>query len=142
MNHLLKKSSIPIILLTANDMETDIVAGLESGADDYITTPFSLAVLRARVNLQLRKLQLHTNHNTIFEIDKFLFDFEHMAFRKNGQSIELSKTEQKLLRILVVNRGLTLSRSDLVDKIWINKSINIQSCYIYMVEKACDETVY
>lgn len=51
-----KESCIPVILLTANDMETDIVTGLELGADDYITKPFSLAVLRARVNTQLRKL--------------------------------------------------------------------------------------
>ena len=48
-------NSVPVILLTANDMETDIVAGLESGADDYVTKPFSLAVLRARVNAQLRR---------------------------------------------------------------------------------------
>ena len=50
-----RSSALPIVLLTANDMETDIVAGLESGADDYITKPFSLAVLRARVNAQLRR---------------------------------------------------------------------------------------
>ena len=49
--------SIPVILLTANDMETDVVVGLESGADDYITKPFSLAILRARVNTQLRREQ-------------------------------------------------------------------------------------
>ncbi|MCI7678940.1 MAG: response regulator, partial [Clostridiales bacterium] len=50
-----KHCSVPIIILTANDMETDVVVGLESGADDYITKPFSLAILRARVNAQLRR---------------------------------------------------------------------------------------
>ena len=88
-------SSVPIILLTANDMEMDIVNGLESGADDYITKPFSLAVLRARVNTQLRRTKI-IKPSTI-EMDGFWFDFEHMEFRKEGHAIELSKTEQKLL---------------------------------------------
>ena len=111
-----QKSSVPIIILTANDMEMDIVNGLEAGADDYITKPFSLAVLRARVNAQLRRsIPLKS---AVIKIDGFLFDFEHMEYRKDGRLIELSKTEQKLLRILVENRGRTLQRSVLVDKIW------------------------
>ena len=109
-------SSLPIILLTANDMEMDIVNGLESGADDYITKPFSLAVLRARVNAQLRR---KVNSKTaVFEFDEFQFDFVNMEYRKGGNIIDLSKTEQKLLRVLVENRGRTLPRSVLVDKIW------------------------
>ncbi len=110
-----RQSGAPIILLTANDMETDVVAGLESGADDYITKPFSLAILRARVNAQLRRRVVE---KTAPEFDGFRFDFDRMEFRKNGQSVELSKTEQKLLRMLVENRGQTLPRSVLVDRIW------------------------
>ncbi len=106
----------PIILLTANDMEVDIVTGLESGADDYITKPFSLAVLRARVNAQLRR-SIPTKSSCV-EIDCFQFDFDRMEFRKHGQLIELSKTEQKLLRILVENCGQTLARATLIDRIW------------------------
>ena len=109
-------SLLPIILLTANDMEMDIVNGLESGADDYITKPFSLAVLRARVNTQLRRNV--KPKNSLIEIDEFLFDFDNMEYRKSGNIIDLSKTEQKLLRVLVENRGRTLPRSVLVDKIW------------------------
>lgn len=109
-------SAVPVILLTANDMETDIVTGLESGADDYITKPFSLAVLRARVNAQLRRaMAVRTG---AVEIEGFSFDFERMEFRKNGRLIDLSKTEQKLLRTLVMNRGVTISRADLVDRVW------------------------
>ena len=104
-----------MILITANDMETDIVVGLESGADDYITKPFSLAVLRARVNTQLRKTAAG---ETRICIDAFAFDFERMEYRKNGAEVTLSKTEQKLLRLLVENRGRVLSRADLVDRIW------------------------
>lgn len=109
-------SAVPIILLTANDLETDIVTGLESGADDYITKPFSLAVLRARVNAQLRRTA--PPQTGAVETQGFSFDFVRMEFRKNGRLIDLSKTEQKLLRVLVTNRGVTLSRADLVDRVW------------------------
>lgn len=113
-----QSSTVPVILLTANDMEMDIVTGLESGADDYITKPFSLAILRARVNAQLRRrIPVKTS---CVEIDNYLFDFDRMEFRKAGQPIELSKTEQKLLRLLVENRGQILSRATLVDRIWTN----------------------
>ena len=109
--------SLPVIMLTANDTDMDIVEGLEKGADDYITKPFSLSVLRARVNARLRQTtdsaaeQLHEN-------GKFYFDFDHMHFTVNGNAVELSKTEQKLLRLFVENQGTTLSRSFLVDRIW------------------------
>ena len=116
LNEVRKTSTVPIILLTANDMEMDIVTGLESGADDYITKPFSLAVLRARVNAQLRRNISAKPACT--EIDGFQFEFDRMEFRKDGQLIELSKTEQKLLRVLVENRGQTLPRATLVDRIW------------------------
>ncbi|MGI6027975.1 MAG: response regulator transcription factor [Candidatus Heteroscillospira sp.] len=110
------RSETPVILLTANDMETDVVAGLESGADDYITKPFSLAILRARVNTQLRRGE--TPRNGVFAQGDYLFDFEHMEFKKAGMAVELSKTEQKLLRLLVENRGQTLSRGVLIDRVW------------------------
>lgn len=107
----------PVILLTANDTDMDIVAGLEQGADDYITKPFSLSVLRARVNTQLRKNAAQLSTKT-FQIDGFLFQFDQMQFSKDGVPIELSKTEQKLLRLLVENQGQVMSRADLVDRIW------------------------
>ena len=111
-----RTGAVPVILLTANDMEMDIVTGLESGADDYITKPFSLAVLRARVNAQLRRgLPVKPSCVTI---DAFQFDFDRLEFRKNGRPVELSKTEQKLLRMLVENRGQTLPRAVLIDRIW------------------------
>lgn len=109
-------SALPVILLTANDLETDIVAGLESGADDYITKPFSLAVLRARVNAQLRRGGPAPADR--MELPPFSFDFGRMEFWKDGLPIELSKTEQKLLRLLVENRGRTLPRAVLVDRVW------------------------
>ena len=113
-----RHSSLPVILLTANDLETDIVVGLESGADDYITKPFSLAVLRARVNAQLRR---NTPVQTsVIELEGFSFNFAWMEFRKNGQAVALSKTEQRLLRVLVENRGRVLSREALLERVWPN----------------------
>lgn len=111
-----KNQTASVILLTANDTETDIVTGLELGADDYITKPFSLAVLRARVNTQLRKLEGGTS--SAFQQDCYRFDFERMQFFRNAAPIELSKTEQKLLRLLVENKGITLDRGKLIDRIW------------------------
>uniref|UniRef100_N2AIH9 Stage 0 sporulation protein A homolog n=1 Tax=Eubacterium plexicaudatum ASF492 TaxID=1235802 RepID=N2AIH9_9FIRM len=109
-------SSVPVILLTANDMETDIVSGLESGADDYVTKPFSLAVLRARVHTQLRRQDTQTKETV--RIGPFTFYFSDMKFYKGSMELELSKTEQKLLKILVYNPGVTIERTKLVDRIW------------------------
>lgn len=106
---------IPVILLTANDIEIDIVTGLEMGADDYITKPFSLMVLRARVNAQLRKVKLKDD---LIQIDSFIFNFDKMEFRKSGNLILLSKTEQKLLRLLIENKGRTVARETLINKVW------------------------
>lgn len=109
-------NATPVILLTANDLELDEVTGLEAGADDYITKPFSLAVLRARVNAQLRR-GTPTVSQTM-SIGPFTFDFDRMDFRRDGVSVELSKTEQKLLRVLVENRGHAVPRAILVDRVW------------------------
>ena len=106
----------PVILLTANDLELDEVTGLEAGADDYITKPFSLAVLRARVNAQLRRAVPAADGRV--EIGGFCFDFSQLEFFREGVSIELSKTEQKLLRLLVENRGRTLPRELLLERVW------------------------
>ena len=108
-------SNVPIIMLTAREEENDKVLGLELGADDYITKPFSLAVLRARVNTQLRRKAIQ---ETAVCLGKYRFDFQCMEFYAEGRPVELSKTEQKLLRIFIENRGITLSRGSLVDRVW------------------------
>ena len=110
------RPEVPVLLLTANDLEIDEVAGLESGADDYITKPFSLAVLRARVNARLRRGG--TAKSGELSLPPFVFDFERMVYRKNGAAIELSRAEQRLLRALVENRGHAVSRTALVDRVW------------------------
>lgn len=111
-----RQSSVPVILITVNNMEVDIVTGFEAGADDYITKPFSLMVLRARVGARLRSRSEKTGSRV--RIDGFDFDFDKMEFFKEGEPVELSKTEQKLLRILCDNKGATLKRSYLIDSVW------------------------
>ena len=100
------ESQVPVIILTANDLEVDIVTGLESGADDYITKPFSLMVLRARVHAVLRR---KTFGQAVFV---------HMEYEVDKRPVELSKTEQKLLKLLVKNAGQTMPREFLIDRIW------------------------
>jgi len=120
-----EKCSTSVIFLTANDMEIDVVAGLESGASDYITKPFSLAILRARVAAVLRDREDRKQEESCWENGaqhyadgKFAFDFEQMIFCVDGEKKELSKTEQKLLRLLVCNVGQTLRRESLLARIW------------------------
>lgn len=117
-----EKYDINVMLLTANDMETDIVAGLELGADDYITKPFSLAVLRARVALQLRWVKERRTQSSSASaeiiVGEYRFDFVHMKFYHGAEQVELSKTEQRLLYILVENRGLIVSREQLLEYVW------------------------
>lgn len=116
LRSLRQTDTTPALMLTANDLELDIVTGLESGADDYITKPFSLAVLRARVAALLRRGEIRTG--SIYRHGAFCFDFDRMVFHKNDTLLELSRTEQKLLRLLVANCGQTLPRALLLERIW------------------------
>ena len=115
LSRLRDRSALPVLILTANDLEMDQVTGLELGADDYVTKPFSLAVLRARVNSLLRRSRPAP---AALELPPFLFDFDAMFFARDGVPLELSKTEQRLLRLLVEHRGQTLSREVLLDRVW------------------------
>ena len=114
-----RESSVPVIMLTANNMEMDIVSGLEQGANDYITKPFSLMVLRARVNVQLRE---EAQKNDIFKDGDFYFDFYKMEFLYKGRLLDLSRTEQRLLRCLTENKGRSVSRNQLIDETWQGES--------------------
>ena len=109
-------SNMPIIVISARSEDTDKIEALDAGADDYITKPFSLMVLRARVSVQLRNKEAAAKNS--MELDGFEFYFDKMEFFKDGEPIELSKTEQKLLRVLCENRGKVLKREYLIDEVW------------------------
>ena len=108
-------SDTPVIILTANDLETDEVTGLELGADDYMTKPFSLMVLRARI---ARILKQGAAAGSVYSDGRFSFDFERMEFSAQGSAVELSKTEQKLLKLLIRHKGQTMTREMLVEQVW------------------------
>ena len=107
---------IPIIAMTADAFSAAMERSRKAGANDYITKPFSLMVLRARVSVQLRNKEAAAKNS--MELDGFEFYFDKMEFFKDGEPIELSKTEQKLLRVLCENRGKVLKREYLIDEVW------------------------
>ena len=115
LRELRERTALPVLILTANDLEADQVLGLELGADDYVTKPCSLAVLRARVNRLLRR---DRTRPAVLELPPFLFDFERMVYTREGVPLELSKTEQRLLRLLSEHRGQTLTREQLLARVW------------------------
>lgn len=110
-----REGNCPVIILTANDLEMDEVRGLALGAEDYITKPFSLMVLRARITKVLRRRR---EEKTEYACGPLHFDFSAMRFTRNGEEIVLSRTEQKLLKLLVENEGIVLKRELLTDRIW------------------------
>lgn len=111
-----KSSKVAILMLTAKDTELDIVTGLESGADDYITKPFNLIILRARIRALLRRTTDDTSRT--YEKVPFVFKFETMEFYKHQKAIELSRTEQKILYLLVFNGGQIITRERLLEWVW------------------------
>ena len=112
-----KTFQFPVLLITANDMESDEVTGFSLGADDYITKPFSLMALRARVG-RMRQRTASVQTKKEYSDERYAFLFDNMKFYVEGEEVILSKTEQKLLRCFVENRGQTLTRDRLMDIIW------------------------
>lgn len=112
------ESDIPVLMLTANDLETDEVTGLSLGADDYMTKPFSLAVLRARIEALKRRSGRSEKEKKIYQIDDFVFDYEKLLFTCKGKEMSLSRNEQKLLKLFLENKGQVLTRELLLDRLW------------------------
>ena len=106
----------PIILLTAKSHEAEKVLGLELGADDYVTKPFSPVELRARIKAALRRGAADTPE--LFRFGDFEVDFERFELRRSGKPVELTPIEFKLLAAFVRSRRTVLSRQALLDKVW------------------------
>jgi DNA-binding response OmpR family regulator len=115
-------SSVPIIMLTARSMQADVIKGLESGADDYVTKPFSAAELEARIQAVLRRITSagdNSNSRTSFYSNGFLtIDFDRRLVKVRGKDIDLTPTEFKLLSCLVRNEGRVLPHRYLLTEIW------------------------
>jgi len=107
---------VPIILLTARSHEAEKVLGLELGADDYITKPFSPLELRARIKAALRRSTVDTSE--LVRFGDFEVDFERFEVRRHGKPVDLTPIEFKLLSAFVRHRRIVLSRQQLLDKVW------------------------
>ena len=105
--------TMPVLCLTACDEEADIVAGLDAGADDYVTKPFRTQVLLARVRALLRRSEAKT-----FENGDLFVDFDGMLVRRSGKPVYLTPTEFQILRCLLQNSGVIVTRDTLLRRIW------------------------
>ena len=110
----------PIIFLTACDMELDIITGLRIGADDNITKPFNLNILREKVLVVLRRYNKSNKVESTLKVGEFEFNFDKMSVLKNGDNVVLAPTEYKLLKKLVTSKGEVLTRQTLLETLWDN----------------------
>ena len=110
-----QQSSIPVIMLTARDSVMDKVSGLDSGADDYITKPFSIEELLARIRSMLRKQVIQ---NSTLTFKSLVLDVNQYVCHVNNSPVELTKKEFDLLHMLLKNKNQVLSREILLEKIW------------------------
>jgi DNA-binding response OmpR family regulator len=113
-----KTSSIPIIMLTAKSQESDKVVGLELGADDYMTKPFSPRELIARIKAVLRRSKEAEKLPEILKVGDLIVDLAKISVTIKGKSIELTAKEFELLKTLIKSKGRVLSRDYLLDSIW------------------------
>jgi len=109
--------SIPIIMLTARGEEGDKLRGLDSGADDYVTKPFSLTELAARIRAVLRRTKPSVEQE-VLTYEDLSMDLASHRVRRNGQDVHLGPTEFRLLRHLMENQGRVFSREQLLDVVW------------------------
>src|SRR5207244_4612381 len=113
-----KRPSIPIIMLTARGQEVDKVVGLERGADDYVTKPFSIRELLARVRAILRRTEGSKKRLARYRFSDVELDFETYRAKKGDEPLDLSPREFELLRYLIERKGETVSREKLLEDVW------------------------
>lgn len=118
LRRLRKESQIPVIMLTARDTVIDKVAGLDSGADDYITKPFAIEELLARIRAALRKKPAGPEDVPVLSCGPLIMDTERHTVAINGAEVELTRREFDLLHYLLENKGKVISRESLLDNVW------------------------
>lgn len=113
------RSSVPIIMLTAKDSEVDIVVGLELGADDYVTKPYSSRELLARIRAVLRRrVELLDDDEAVLEVGPVRMDVERHSVSVRGDEVPMPLKEFELLELLMRNAGRVLTRGQLIDRVW------------------------
>ena len=109
---------IPIVMLTARSQESEVVLGLELGADDYVTKPFSVLELMARIKMVLRRASPESRDAGILHIGELVVDFGKHAAEKAGKAVDLSPRELEILKYFSKRRGEAVSRSELLNAVW------------------------
>ena len=113
------RSNVPIIMLTAKDSEVDIVVGLELGADDYVTKPYSTRELLARIRAVLRRrVETEDDDEAILEAGAVRMDVERHSVSVDGVTVPMPLKEFELLELLLRNSGRVLTRGQLIDRVW------------------------
>lgn len=115
----------PIIMLTVKDKEVDKVLGLELGADDYVTKPFSFAELTARVKALFRRTEDMTKNMTRYSFGEIDLDFEKYEAKKGGKRLDLTTLEFHMLKYIIQNKGKVISRDDFLDRIWGEDNVSV-----------------
>ena len=110
--------AVPVILLTANDLEMDVVTGLESGADDYITKPFEMKELLARINAVLRRSEIPEDTHKRLTFDKLIIDLDSYELIVDGKKIDTPPKELELLYHLAATPNRVYTRNQLLDEVW------------------------
>ena len=114
-----KSIAIPIIMLTAKGEEIDKVVGLEIGADDYITKPFSIRELLARIKAHLRRAEREEKAvPKVYSFGDVEIDFAHFKDRRKGKELDFTSIEMEILKYFIAHRGEVVARDDFLDKIW------------------------
>ena len=108
----------PVLMLTARSQVADRVVGLKLGADDYLTKPFAMAELLARIEARLRRPETDTPRPGSYRFGEVTVDFRRAEVECAGRPVNLSAKEFQLLRYFIENRGASLSRDELLDKVW------------------------
>lgn len=115
----------PIMMLTVKDEEVDKVLGLELGADDYVTKPFSLKELSARIKALLRRVEDYQNEMSIYRFGKIELDFHKYESRKEGQDLGLTPLELRILKFLITKKGGVITRDEFLDHIWGKDNLSV-----------------
>jgi two-component system alkaline phosphatase synthesis response regulator PhoP len=108
----------PVMMLTVKDEEVDKVLGLELGADDYVTKPFSVKELLARVKALLRRVEDYQNEMSVYSFGNIKLDFKKFESRKQGRDLDLTPLELKILELMISRKGQVITRDEFLDHIW------------------------
>ncbi|VTQ06714.1 response regulator transcription factor [Sphingobacterium daejeonense] len=135
-------TDVPILILTALDQTEDVVEAFNRDADDYMTKPFILEELKARIHRQLRKVSNNNSTQHLIQLDDLILDRASKSVSRNGKAIILTATEFRLLEYMMVNRNKVISRMDILEAVWemdVSMNTNVVDVYVNYLRKKIDK---